>query len=814
MGNRQVYSDELRKKEGELVASRRAQVGKNPDAPIRVGLALSGGGIRSATFCLGVLQALAKGDALKNVDYLSTVSGGSFMGAFLGRLYQTDGAIGANKALADTHSPPLRHLRENGRYLAPNGSDYFVGLALVVRNWFSLHFVLGLILLPFFTLLALVTCVWFPDAHDGIGHYLFTPLPFMCFVVIGVGASYGLAYWLVPLFVRATSSADAGLAGWRRDLTAWTGECIQVAMLLGLLACVDFAGGLIARCDYSIGELAAGFAPGGALATGIMWFGKRILSRATTPESSTRIPVPLGVVAGIGAFTVWGLIFVAYSVVGHRVVDGVQTPFHFLGDDGRLSASCSMSLVFGGCLLVLLGLTCWHHIKRGLGLLFVNESGIGPLYYARLARAYLGAANPARWDASAAGVADPVEGDDVPYTGYAPHKQGGPLHIINMTLNETVAGRSQLVERDRRGMNFALGPAGVSVGSNHHAAWVDGPAGEARLKSLEPKGADDFVVWQGKKEDADAGFPTEPLTLGRWVSISGAAFTTGAGYQGSLALSLLCGAANVRLGHWWNSGVDPAARLVKSGAAKRREWWRKPLWRFLPLHTYLLSEFLSRFPGCAAPYWYLSDGGHFDNTGVYELLRRRLDLIVLCDDGADPYYNFWDLGNLVRKARIDFRAEIEFLDPKALAELGDSQVSNYFGGLEDLRPDAEGISKAHAAVARIRYWDEKVAHGWLVVVKPTLTGDEPSDIRQYRRECAEFPQQTTLDQFFDEAQWESYRALGFHIGDRVAAAVLRDPAKLLRRLTPSKPKPAARSKAEEEPPVKAPPRRRKPGPRS
>jgi hypothetical protein len=68
--------------------------------------------------------------------------------------------------------------------------------------------------------------------------------------------------------------------------------------------------------------------------------------------------------------------------------------------------------------------------------------------------------------------------------------------------------------------------------------------------------------------------------------------------------------------------------------------------------------------------WFLSDGGHFENTGVHALLAEKTEFIVVADCGADPDYRFGDLENLVRKARIDFGAEIVFLKPRGKAARG------------------------------------------------------------------------------------------------------------------------------------------------
>ena len=148
-----------------------------------------------------------------------------------------------------------------------------------------------------------------------------------------------------------------------------------------------------------------------------------------------------------------------------------------------------------------------------------------------------------------------------------------------------------------------------------------------------------------------------------------------------------------------------------------------------------------------------SDGGHFDNTAIYELVRRRCTLIVCVDAGADPERKFDDLGGAIRKCRIDFGVEIT-LNLEQLRGVGDTPVA-----------------VAGFAVGSIDYGPDH-APGHLVVIKPTLcvTRDEPADVLAYAALNADFPQQTTADQFFDESQFESYRRLGLHVGSRMLAA--------------------------------------------
>jgi len=165
--------------------------------------------------------------------------------------------------------------------------------------------------------------------------------------------------------------------------------------------------------------------------------------------------------------------------------------------------------------------------------------------------------------------------------------------------------------------------------------------------------------------------------------------------------------------------------------------------------------------------------------------------IICSDAGQDPKYQFADLANLVRKARTDFGAEIqvvhragqfmkddrgmEFPMP-TLEQIVHPELLDVIGSPEDFpaltdpadRKDAESspapaASKGHALLARIHYLDTN-AFSWLLMLKPSLMGDESIDVIQYQRTHPLFPQEPTSDQYFDEAQWESYRKLGEHIG--------------------------------------------------
>jgi hypothetical protein len=151
-------------------------------------------------------------------------------------------------------------------------------------------------------------------------------------------------------------------------------------------------------------------------------------------------------------------------------------------------------------------------------------------------------------------------------------------------------------------------------------------------------------------------------------------------------------------------------------------------------------------------YVYLTDGGHFENLGLYEMVLRRCRTIVVCDGAQDQKYRFGDLGNAIRKIRIDLGVPIEF------------HSLPIFAGW----PEAEKVG-LYWAIADIRYScvDGDVSNGTLLYIKPAIYGSEPRDVLEYKKSFPTFPHQSTADQFFDEPQFESYRMLGSHIMDRM-----------------------------------------------
>ena len=256
-----------------------------------------------------------------------------------------------------------------------------------------------------------------------------------------------------------------------------------------------------------------------------------------------------------------------------------------------------------------------------------------------------------------------------------------------------------------------------------------------RAKIISPEDQDDD---EARKTDPSDFRPTRKfastpeqcsMTLGDAIATSGAAASPNMGYRTTPAFAFLLALFNIRLGRWIGNPLKTK--------------WEKASPSFALL--YLLREVLG-FSNEKSNFVYLSDGGHFETLGIYELVRRRCRYIIACDASADPTYSFEDLANATRKCRIDLGVNID-IDVSEIRRLDDNH--------NNLAP---------CAVGDINYPDGKT--GTLLYIKSSRMASMPTDVLQYSLEHSSFPQQTTIDQFFSESQFESYRSLGRHIGER------------------------------------------------
>ena len=248
--------------------------------------------------------------------------------------------------------------------------------------------------------------------------------------------------------------------------------------------------------------------------------------------------------------------------------------------------------------------------------------------------------------------------------------------------------------------------------------------------------------WTHRHDDG-AGPETDKIrhgiSLGTAMAISGAAVSPNMGYSSSPSISLLLTLFNVRLGWWLGNPGDAGENSYQSEG---------PIWAAKPLIQEAFGQTTD-----ARSFVYLSDGGHFENLGLYEMVRRRCRFIIVVDAGCDPKFTFEDLGNAVRKIFIDLGIRITFRDLQALRNRpteGASPVDNipYFAVGTIHYKGADGVD---------------CENGHVLYVKPAYHGTEGAGIRSYATAHPDFPHESTIDQWFTESQFESYRSLGLDV---------------------------------------------------
>jgi hypothetical protein len=376
-------------------------------------------------------------------------------------------------------------------------------------------------------------------------------------------------------------------------------------------------------------------------------------------------------------------------------VEEVRRPFALLGMDPGNEVATAALAVLASFLSVFI-------ISRFVN---VNRFSAHALYRNRLARAFLGSARGLEGIDST--TRDPFTGFDNADNIYMSKLcvDGHLYHVVNMALN-------------------------VVAGDN---------------KAWQERKAESFVVTPRHCGNEYVGFaPTdrfgsdEGITLGTSIAISGAAASPNQGYHSSPLIGFIMTLFNVRLGWWLGNPRFPG--LARREGPKRG-----------------IRQVISELFGLTtdrSKYVYLSDGGHFENLGLYEMVRRRCHFIVVSDGGCDPQCAFEDLGNAVRKIWIDLGVSIDF-----------QKI--------DIQKRGFAHKNLYCALGVIRYperdMNDPTDVGYVLYIKPGFHNDgrEPADVTAYALANVAFPHETTADQFFSESQLESYRSLGAYIVKRI-----------------------------------------------
>lgn len=743
------------------------------------GLSLSGGGIRSATFNLGLLQALDELRILPVFDFMSTVSGGGYIGAFLtawrSRALQPCGrGPGFPHPPQDTpgiEPPEIRHLREFSNFLSPRLGvfSYDTGRMIVALLSGMLPSLLAslAIILAALTAWVGVACgvfawqvrscrvgaaawlVFRPEGSDLSNGRLVSvatvaALTFITCIAWESGGRRRLgkdAKWLVYLLATLVGTVAASVV-WSLWLSSPHGQSIiyptdapglplggqrsphWVALLAPALAWIA-AAATLAVLRWLTSQLAGSewmqptrrafdrvnsrllFAGGLWILLAVLWSVGSFIWAGRAGGLSSLGKWLAGLGAAITALT--GTLARVQSVMGREPnrQAGSATSSQLRK---KLPALIAYAALGGIVLAVVLlmhalvdggyfGTACWiAAVASALVLVLFNpnEIGLHAFYRARLARAYIGASNLA-----GGRLTEEQPGDDLALTAVAPTR---PLHLVCCAVND-LAPADPLATLNRGAVSGVLSKVGFLVGTRF-APWPQG----------------------------------DVPTLAAAITASAAAFNSQMGAKSvelGPAVTFLLTTFNLRLGLWLphpsSLGSDIRFRSALPGRAFYRELFGRT--------------------SATARLVHLSDGGHFENMALYELIRRRCRYIVASDCGADPEVSFDDFGNMLRRVREDFGVEIAI-------------------DLSPLRPDEDGHARQAMVAGDIQYPDGDT--GVLLLFKPTLVGNEPPDVTQYRRRNPDFPHESTGDQFYDEAQWESYRRLGRYAGMAAFHDITRD----------------------------------------
>jgi hypothetical protein len=686
----QVQQEEL-----EVIKNQRLNRGdirEAHEARRLTGLAISGGGIRSASFALGVLQGLNKYNILRRVDYLSTVSGGGYIGSSLTWFNYQNKKKGASWTFpfaSDALHSPLNFLRQNGNYLLPSGLSALSLLGVLLRNITLASSVYLAVIVSLFYLFVnlrlFVPQPWMLPFTNG-----WQPASFFTQAALAMVLVFGITSFLYAWMTwRKLGTEQRGYRG-RFWFQRVQGKIILLALAFWVLALLPEINQFVSDKLRGMEYMTTSFPALLGMIGSVYEFFQQQKGNQAGKGAMTEIRILL-----TSALLIFGIMAVGYKFA----LDWDQSDMQWL-----------YGLVIAGVVL-----TGW----------FVNLNlfGIGRMDRDRLMEAFLPnpqAVNNTRWELA-------TEADVAFFTQVSGPDQWGPYHIIN--TNAVLVDSPNAKYRGRAGDNFIMSHlycGGDAVGFHPMEALSDGE-----------------------------------MTLATAVSISGAALNPNAANSGqgttrNRLVSFLLTFFNIRLGFWIQNPAVTGWRKILS------DMNRRPNFFYPGFFQGLLGQDLRENVG----YLELTDGGHFDNTGLYELIRRRVDTLYFSSAGADPNFTLDDIGSLLVRIQVDFDVTVTFNDE-----------------LESLMPgsDGESVYAKRFGFSRMGF-DRGTIHypasatepakkGTLYIVRATLAKDLPAEIYSYRAQHEEFPNQSTNDQFFDEVQVEAYRELGLRLTAQMCSAL-------------------------------------------
>ncbi len=739
------------------------------DTAKATGLALSGGGIRSASFGLGVIQALLEHGVMQKIDYLSTVSGGGYIGTALTWNRHLHGdpktffkppspfgekGQGVRSDLADLECADtdeackemtgddifLSYIRQHSSYLNPSklmNLQSAIGLAL--RNLvisFMIYFSFLLIVISLWTIATSFTARAIPDkihqnqvlpilqkieasfkrpAETGASTADIIPADEN---VANGGKWVHHAFFYINLFIAAAifiasiiyglwfslSTYRAPLRDDKQGISSYYNrslfQVISGILLIGFIVFVILA--LVPLIDDRFNNWMGRVGTIGIISG--VWAAWSKFRKFLGAESVFKKASWIGDrLFEIGAF----IFLFAMVVFSYNLALKIGVP---ATKDAALTAP--PLYILGG---IMLGAIVFARLVN------INYASLGRMYRDRLMEAFLPAT-----DSIVDNTWGPSKDADAALLEHMCRENDDsirrPYHLINANVILTSSKKEKY--RRRGGDSFVLSP--LYCGSN---ATMYVPTKR-------------FV----KNRDQTKG----GLTLATAMAISGAAANPHTGVAGKgptrgPLVSMLMTIFNLRLGAWVSNPKDggPYRRVnyIRPGLCSLLCYGYDENWRFLEL----------------------TDGGHFENLGVYELVRRRVGTIIVSDAGVDKDFKFGDLSNAIEKVRTDFGVSIRF-SPEQV------ELNKLKPGSAQNGDEAEHYNLAETGYieGRIKYpktEDSKGFDGRIFLIKTTMIKDLPADLYSYKARHNSFPDQPTSDQFFDEEQFEAYRELGYRIAD-------------------------------------------------
>ena len=726
--------DEILDAEREYIAAYRRRMERNEDDPVTLGLALSGGGIRSATVALGVMQALAEAGKLRKFDYLSTVSGGGYIGSsltwftstFTNPPFGTDAATfpyGIDPPSA-AFAPPLGnaqkiliYLRQHGNFLIPGqGINVFSGVGMVLRG-ILVNLFIWLPLTCFF-MLALIALSFHRWSLPVAGISVLA----LCLVGLVYSWITGRPRKRASINVAAPIGTFIDSYGFRRFLDSWSKWFVLVPAFLLLLGLVPHVSWLVQGWikTASIASIVGG------AATGFMTFWQ-------SRQNGKGGGLPAFMPAIVAALLLYGVL-----VLAHHYADAIaNTPVvpgwaQFIKD----AVDWLVSLLPGFLATPLAGFVGWLSRSAPVNAWLVeflmlwcavavftaecanlNYTTIHRFYRDRLMESFM-----PDWKDAVANTTGPSKVADVARLSSMCDvtAANGPYHIVNtnVILNDSLTP----VWRQRGGDGFILSPRYCGSSAT---GWI--PTRD----------------WM-----------SDVMTLSTAMAISGAAANPGTGVGGvgpgrNPMVGLLMALLNLRLG-FWVSNPD----RMKGGEPR-------------PTHfDPTLRELLGRSRAELERIIQLSDGGHFDNLGLYEMVRRKVSLVVVSDGGADPKYGFGDLLSVLPRLRADLGTTITFDFVNGL----DGMIPTPAALGTPRYPGGRDLSRQGFALATIHY-PGNTAPGVLIYLKAAVLPHMDTELLGYKGQVDDFPNESTLDQFYSEAKFEAHRGVGYALTQQMLGVV-------------------------------------------